>query len=415
VMFIFSPSLEAEKSNVARVDLPFVFAIRRQGGRKGDRSLWYFRRAGYIDAVSQARITRLPGRPGEVRFDAAYRRCVDESERQRRAMPAPPGEGSFARLVVSFRGDALRSLPPSPAWTKLSPRTRQDYGRILDRLAERFGDLKVADLDQPRERGAWLGRQFVKRLQADYADRPREADHFVTTLRRLFNFAIDLGLLAANPAARPGRLYSARRRQLWSWAEEEAFLAGIDAALPAAGRATLRLFYLLLAYTGQRPGDVLAMRWDQLAERELELDGRRTLLWCLEVRQQKTAAFLWVPVHERLLPELLAARAAERAPGRTIIATRRGAPWSLSGIAKPWAQVLQVSGVAGLQRRDLRRTAVVRLAEAGCTVPQIAAISGHSIERTTQIVETYLPRSAAMAAAGIVRLERHMRKREETS
>ncbi len=40
---------------------------------------------------------------------------------------------------------------------------------------------------------------------------------------------------------------------------------------------------------------------------------------------------------------------------------------------------------------------MVRLAEAGATVPQIAAISGPSIEQTQKILEHYVPRSRQMA------------------
>jgi hypothetical protein len=40
---------------------------------------------------------------------------------------------------------------------------------------------------------------------------------------------------------------------------------------------------------------------------------------------------------------------------------------------------------------------VVRFAEPGCTDPEIAAITVHSLERTKQILETYLPRTLEMA------------------
>jgi hypothetical protein len=48
---------------------------------------------------------------------------------------------------------------------------------------------------------------------------------------------------------------------------------------------------------------------------------------------------------------------------------------------------------------------MVRLAEAGATVPQIAAISGHSIEETQRILERYIPRTAKMADGGIRKLD----------
>jgi integrase len=57
-----------------------------------------------------------------------------------------------------------------------------------------------------------------------------------------------------------------------------------------------------------------------------------------------------------------------------------------------------------LQFRDLRRTAMVRLAEAGATLAQIAAISGHSIETTQKILEHHVPRTRLMALAAMDRL-----------
>ncbi len=73
------------------------------------------------------------------------------------------------------------------------------------------------------------------------------------------------------------------------------------------------------------------------------------------------------------------------------------------------------AGLDHLQARDLRRTACVRLAEAGCTPIEIAAISGHSIESTTRILETYVPRTEAMGRAGMDRWERKEAKESDAS
>ena len=59
-----------------------------------------------------------------------------------------------------------------------------------------------------------------------------------------------------------------------------------------------------------------------------------------------------------------------------------------------------------LQLRDLRRTAVVNMAEAGATVPEIAAVTGHSIDQTAANVATYLPTNLRLASAAITKLER---------
>ncbi len=51
---------------------------------------------------------------------------------------------------------------------------------------------------------------------------------------------------------------------------------------------------------------------------------------------------------------------------------------------------------------DLRRTAVVWLAKAGCTEGEIASISGRDIETVRTILESYLPRTGKLAASARV-------------
>jgi len=189
---------------MARVELPHLFAIAKRGGRKGDRRLWYFQRRGYKDPISRASITRIPGRPGEAAFDAAYRRTADESERQRHARGEPewPAEGSLAQLIARYRGDGALRIEPSAKWRRLAPRTQRDYSRILDKLAARFGRLAVKGLDRPTGDRLWEGKQFVSRLQDSLAKTPREADHMITTLRILLNYAVKRGELVANVDSR---------------------------------------------------------------------------------------------------------------------------------------------------------------------------------------------------------------------
>ena len=48
---------------------------------------------------------------------------------------------------------------------------------------------------------------------------------------------------------------------------------------------------------------------------------------------------------------------------------------------------------------------MVRMAEAGAEITDIAAVSGHTIAATVQILETYLPRTKKMAERGILAWE----------
>ena len=62
---------------------------------------------------------------------------------------------------------------------------------------------------------------------------------------------------------------------------------------------------------------------------------------------------------------------------------------------------------APLRRQDLRRTAVVRLAEAGCDVPMIVSITGHKLRSATTILDTYHVKTTVQADAAITLLENH--------
>ena len=61
--------------------------------------------------------------------------------------------------------------------------------------------------------------------------------------------------------------------------------------------------------------------------------------------------------------------------------------------------------VAELHFHDLRGTAITMLAEAGATVPEIAAITGHTYRTIKAILEKYLPRTKHLAEMAIAKLE----------
>ena len=53
---------------------------------------------------------------------------------------------------------------------------------------------------------------------------------------------------------------------------------------------------------------------------------------------------------------------------------------------------------------------MLRMAEAGGTTSQIASVSGHSIEATQRILETYLPRDRDLAEVAIARRAEYIRR-----
>ncbi|WP_414468055.1 hypothetical protein [Methylobacterium currus] len=53
------------------------------------------------------------------------------------------------------------------------------------------------------------------------------------------------------------------------------------------------------------------------------------------------------------------------------------------------------------------------LAEAGCTVPEIATITGHSQAHAQRILDRYLARTRTLAESAIAKLDEHRRNQPE--
>ncbi len=124
-----------------------------------------------------------------------------------------------------------------------------------------------------------------------------------------------------------------------------------------------RTAFALLLFTGQRASDVAKMKWSEVDDRGI---------W---VVQRKTKAKLLIPIHPQLRRIL---RAWGRGEG-AILKTAFGEPFTSKGFSNFMAERI---GKAGLPdecvSHGLRKAAARRLAEAGCSANEIAAITGHA-------------------------------------
>ena len=184
-------------------------------------------------------------------------------------------------------------------------------------------------------------------------------------------------------ARRPALSRIARARRIWTAADEAAFLERAP--------AHLHLPLLLALWTGQRQGDLLRLPWSAY-------DGTY-----IRLRQSQDRRRVVIPVGAPLKAALDAA--SKRS---TIILTNSdGKPWTSDGFRASWRKACAVAGVVGVTFNDLRGTAVTRLAIAGCTEPEIATITGHSLRDVRSILDShYLARDPALGDSAIAKLER---------
>ena len=160
-------------------------------------------------------------------------------------------------------------------------------------------------------------------------------------------------------------------------------IAQFEAHYPVGTRE--RLAFGLMIFTGQRT-DIIRM-------------GRQHMKGeFLEVRQQKTGVVLRIPLHRDLQTIL----AAHRADNLTFLVTAAGQPF-VPGLFSDWfIRSCHKAGLRGLSSHGLRKAMCRRLAEAGCSASQIAAISGHKtlreVQRYTEAADQEHMARAAMAA-----------------
>jgi integrase len=292
--------------------------------------------------------------------------------------------GKIDRPVgIQTLGSLIQRYRQSRDFASKALRTQRDYDEQLLHLDDIWGTMPLHVVDD---------RSFRKGIKAErdrLAERSeRRADYFVTVLSIVLSYAVDDGALRENHAKTIGKLYRAdRANKIWSDVDVTAF--------QAVASPELRLALWLALDTGQRQGDLLRLPWSAF-------DGGS-----ISLRQSKTGAHVTIPCTIKLRAVL------DATPRRStlILTNSQGKPWTADGFGSSWRKACRAAAISGVTFNDLRGTAVTRLSEAGCTIPEIASITGHTLRSATTILQTYRANTKKQATAAIEKLDHHRRKR----
>lgn len=261
--------------------------------------------------------------------------------------------------VAPLREDTIQALlneyELSPEWNALAPRTKRNR-LIALRPLRAIATFLVKDW---RRRDILLMRDGIAKTRG-----PAAANVFVSNVSVLLAYAQDRNWIEANPATRVRSIASG---EYPTWTEAE-----LSIALRAASEPVRRAI-VLAVHTGQRRGDLCQMRWGDVAG------------GVLRIVQEKTKQPVIIPLSRELKRELAAWR--RDTLGDTILSTAAGNPWNRDKLSEA---LIFLRGTAGLRDKlnmhGLRKLAATRLADAGCTPHEIAAITGH---KTLAEVERY--------------------------
>lgn len=320
--------------------------------------------------------------------------------------------------------DLIVEFKKSAAYTGLKPKSRAEYDSRIRTLTAwaQDGDLRLDQLD----------RQMVMDLRNALVDdgRPHRTAALLRVLSLLMTFAEDRAWVASGIArklkipAPPKRTRRLLREHLPLLLDAAAELEMPHVALGVA----------LGFYSMQREGDLLAATGFQIRPVEdVSSDARRALagpdgkvsgLWLQQAKTDEWVAVSLAPdARAAVVTAIEASRAAARSCTNLILypGEDRACPdWrfqrdfrAVVNLAVVRATERQEHALARLlagnpdkardaiQFRDLRRSGMCWLRELGVPVPLIASISGHSIEETQKILDTYMPRDTRAAAEGM--------------
>ena len=303
---------------------------------------------------------RLRSEPGSPEFMASYNQAIEE-----RRTPEP---GRFKSLVVLYRA--------SRDYKTLAESTRKNWSPWLDRIAEYFGDLRIAQFDRPEKI-----RPVIRRWRNQWADKPRTADYGMQVLSRVLSHAVDpLGKIAGNPCEGIKQLYSGDRSEI-IWTDSDI------AILKKTCSPEIAFAVDLASHTGLRLSDLLRLSWSHVEENAIRFPTGKS-------RGRREAV---IPLYDDLRGVL--AKIPKRSP--IILTSSKRRPWTADGFGSSFNTAKHDAGLAekDLHFHDLRGTAATKFYIAGLKIRVIAEILAWSEDQVERIIRRYVARGAAVEEA----------------
>jgi integrase len=344
---------------VTSIRLKFVKAYVDRHGR----ARHYFRKPG-------CKPVPLPGLVGSPEFMAAYGEALANTPRVEIAATRTRA-GSIDAMVIGYLGSA--------AFAHLASASQKKYRQIFEGLRRDYGRLGVASLE----------RRHVVQMLDRKAETPAAARDFLRCLRMLLQYAISISVRQDDPTSGL-RVKQPKGDGYPTWSEDD--IAAFRAAYPLGTKPRLAL--ALLLGTALRCSDVIKVGRGHVRNATIHIAAA-----------QKTGSGLAIPIGSELAEAINAAAPSEHV---VFLVNERGRAFTATGFSQWFRQQCKSIGLKGLSAHGLRKAACRRLAEAGCSANEIAAISGHAslaeVARYTRAADR-----AKLAASAMARTERQRR------
>jgi plasmid stabilization system protein ParE len=196
--------------------------LQRQVSRHG-KVVWYVR-------IGRGPRIRIIAKFGTPEFDVEYQAAISDTPRPKKGAPAA---GTLAWLIARYREVG--------AWTSLSPATRKQRENILVHVIATAGN----------EVAVKITRTAIVAGCERRSKTPAQARHFLDTMRGLFRWAANAGLVKTDPTIGVENPQLKKGDGFIPWTEEH--VEAYEKRWPIGTRQ--RVWLDVLLYTGLRRGD----------------------------------------------------------------------------------------------------------------------------------------------------------------
>jgi integrase len=277
---------------------------------------------------------------------------------------------TFAQACNSYRG--------SSSYCSLKYKSQKDYANNLTRACATkvsgnlmLGNIKLKDVR-------------YKHLTVAYDDwlvnsGTRAANYIATCVSIVLNYSIRYEAIPHNPMALVKKVKTKPRKVMWQPDQVKLFL---DTAYSDFKWRSIGLIFHMSYELAQRVGDMRLLKWESL-----DLDKQR-----MDYEQSKRGADVHLPIGDSLVKMLKVQKEdfnfQEYVAPRTKPITGTYSPYTIDEIHILINEVKDEANLPQeLQARDLRRTAITEMVEAGVDLVGIMQVSGH---QSPQSVKPYL-------------------------
>ena len=291
--------------------------------------VWYVR-------FGKGRRVRIRGVYGTPEFDEAYRAAV--------AGEGPEPNGKGAKGTLEWLVNLYRQ---SSAWRDLSLATRKQRENFFLHILKAAGKESLARID----------RAAIIRGRDKRAATPSQAKNFLSTMRGLFAWAVEVDLVRTDPTQgiTLKKAKKAKGGGFPVWTEDD--IAQFERRHPRGTRE--RVMFDVFLYTGLRRGDAARLGKQHVRDGVIAIDT------------EKTGMRVTIPV----LPELQETLDAGPTGDLAFIAASNGNPLTKESVGNMFRDACRAAGIAKAAH-GLRKAAATRAANNGATVAELEAVFG---------------------------------------